>query len=93
MMAEIPVPTWMIGVAVYPVLQVVALVRLRGTLRGMSVILTVVMVVVAGLSIATYAMDPSSLWQMSLRLATPPALVLTAGLLAIGSVVRRRRMA
>ncbi len=75
------------------VLQAVALVRLRGALRSMSLILTVVMVAVVGLSVTAYTLDPSNLWQMFLMLATPPALVLTAGLLAIGSVVRRRRVA
>ncbi len=93
MTAGIPVQTWMIGIAAYPILQAVALVRLRGTLRGMSLILTVVMVAVVGLSVTAYTLDPSNLWQMFLMLATPPALVLTAGLLAIGSVVRRRRVA
>ncbi len=93
MTAGIPVQTWMIGITAYPILQAVALVRLRGTLRGMSLILTVVMVAVVGLSVTAYSMDPSNLWQMFLMLATPPALVLTAGLLAIGSVVRRRRVA
>ena len=89
-MPEIPVPPWMMAAAAYPVLQTVALVRLRGILFTMSLIVTVTMVAVIGLTASAFYLDPSNLWQMFPMLAVPPALVVTTGLLALGSVVDRR---
>ncbi len=89
-MPEIPVPPWMMAAAAYPVLQTVALVRLTGILFTMSLIVTVTMVAVIGLTASAFYLDPSNLWQMFPMLAVPPALVVTTGLLALGSVVGRR---
>ena len=89
-MPEIPVPPWMVAGAVYPVLQTVALVRLTGILFTMSLIVTVTMVAVSGLTTSAFYLDPSNLWQMFPMLAVPPALVVTTGLLALGAVVGRR---
>ena len=89
-MPEIPVPPWMMAAAVYPVLQAVALVRLTGILFAMSLIVTVTMVAVIGLTTGAFYLDPSNLWQMFPMLAVPPALVVTTGLLALGTVVGRQ---
>ena len=66
------------------VLQVVALFRLRGLLRSLSVILAVMTGAVAGLVFAAYLWDPGNLWQLLLILATPPVFVLTTGVLLMG---------
>lgn len=83
------VDAWMIAAAAYPVFQTLALARLRGPLRSISVILMVVMVAVAGVSASAYYLEPSNMWQIILMLALPPAVVLVAGLLALGLVVQR----
>ncbi len=92
MMAEIPLNPWIIGLVACLVLQTVALVRLTGPLLVMSLILTLVMVAVGGFTVRAFYLDPSSLWEVFPRLAVPPALVLTIGLLALGSIVGRRRV-
>ena len=71
-------------------LQVVALIRLRGALRSLSIILTVITGAVVGLAAAAYFLDPGNLWQLLLILATPPMLVLTMGVLLMGLVVGPR---
>ena len=83
------VDAWMIAAAAYPVFQTLALTRLRGALRSVSVVLMVVMIAVVGVSASAFYLEPSNMWQIILMLAFPPAVVLTAGLLAIGLVVRR----
>ena len=81
--------TWMVAAVSYPVFQTLALTRLRGALRSVSVILMVVMIAVLGVSGAAFYFEPSNMWQIILMLALPPAVVLTAGLLALGLVVNR----
>ena len=88
-MAEFDFSTWMVAVPAYVILQTVALLQLTGSVRIPSLVLAVVMASVFALSIAAYTTDRSTLWQMYLIIATPPALVIVVGLLLIGYVVRR----
>ena len=67
-------------------LQGVAIVRFRGGVRALSVILAIVTGAAFGLASAAYAMDPGNLWQLFLMFSTPPLFVLSAGVLAIGLV-------
>ena len=86
----IVVQPW-VGVAPASVLlQIIGLVRLKGLLRSICVILAVITGAVAGLAFEAYQLDPGNLWQLLLLLASPPLLVLTTGLLLIGLLVRPR---
>ena len=81
---------WLGAAPASVVLQIVALVRLKGLLRSLSLILGVITGAVLGLAVAASLLDPGTLWQLFIRLATPPILVLTTGLLLMGLVVRPR---
>ena len=81
---------WLGAAPASVLLQVVALVRLKGTLRSVALILAVTTGAVGSLAVAAYHLDPGNLWQLLLMLASPPILVLTAGVLLIGLTVRPR---
>ena len=81
---------WFAAAPASVLLQVVALVRLRGPLRSVALILAVTTGTVGSLTVAAYHLDPGNLWQLLLMLASPPMLVLTAGVLLIGLMVRPR---
>ena len=78
---------WLSATPACVLLQVVALSQLRGALRSISIILTVVTTAFVGLAGAAYAMDPGNLWQLFLIMGTPPLLVVTVGILLMGAVV------
>ena len=78
---------WLVGAPAIVLLQVVALVRLRGAARSLVVVLGVVTGAILGLVVAAYALDPGNLWELLLRLSTPPLFVLTVGVLVIGLIV------
>ncbi len=78
---------WLSSTPVCVVLQVFALAQLKGALRSISLILTVVTGAFVGLAGAAYAMDPGNLWQLFLIMGTPPLLVVTVGILLMGAVV------
>ena len=71
-------------------LQIVALIRLEGMLRSLTIILAVITGAVGGLAVAAYLLDPGNMWQLLLMMASPPMLVLTTGVLLMGLVVRPR---
>ena len=71
-------------------LQIVALIRLSGILRNISVVLTVITGAVVAFAVSAYLFDPGNLWEILLILAAPPILVLTLGIILIGCVVRPR---
>ena len=71
-------------------LQAVALIRLRGALHSLSVMLSVVTGAVFGVAGAAFYMDPGNMWQILLIMGTPPLLVLTVGLLLMGLVAPER---
>jgi hypothetical protein len=77
---------WLIAAPACAVLQCVAILRYRGVVRALSVILAVMTGAACGLAIAAYAMDPGNLWQLFLMFSTPPLFVLSAGVLAIGLI-------
>jgi hypothetical protein len=81
---------WLGAAPASVVLQMVAIIRLKGTLRSLSIILAVITGAVGGLAMAAYLFDPGNLWQLFLILATPPVLVLTTGVLLMGLMVRSR---
>ena len=81
---------WLGAAPASVLLQAVALVRLKGTLRGISLILAVITGAVGGLALAAYQLAPGNLWELLLMLASPPMLVLTAGVLLMGLVVLPR---
>ena len=83
------VEPWMFLGGGYLLVQAAALVRLAGTMRTLSLMLTVVMLTVCAMAGAAFYLEPSNLWRMMLGLATPPALVMAVGLLAIGMVLGR----
>ena len=78
---------WMGAAPASVLLQVIALTRLRGVLRSISIVLAVVTSAVGGLTVAAYQLDPGNLWQLLLTLATPPMLILTIGVLLMGLFV------
>lgn len=78
---------WLSAAPASVVLQFIALVRLRGVLRSLSLILAVVTGTVGALVVTAYALDPGNLWQLLLHLATPPVFVLTAGVTVMGLLV------
>jgi hypothetical protein len=78
---------WLSAATASVVLQFIALVRLRGILRSLSLILAVVTGSVGALVVTAYVLDPGNLWQLLLHLATPPVFVSTAGLLVMGLLV------
>ena len=77
---------WLVAAPACAVLQCVAILRFRGMVRALSVILAVMTGAAFGLASAAYAMDPGNLWQLFLMFSTPPLFVLSAGVLAIGVI-------
>ena len=71
--------------AVYVVLQMIAVVKLTGILRLLSLSLAGFMVVAVALTTDAY-LGRISPWTIFLHLATPPAVVLVTGLLVLGSL-------
>ena len=70
---------WLGAAPASVLLQIVALVRLKGILRGLSSILAVITGAVLGLAVEAYFLDPGNLWQLFVTMAAPPMLVLTTG--------------
>ena len=81
---------WLAAVPASVVLQLVALVWLKGVGRAISAVLTVVTATVCGLVASAYTMEPGNLWQLLLHLAGPPLFVLTSGTLLMGLVLSPR---
>ena len=81
---------WLASTPARVLLQMVALVQLRGGLRSISIILTVTTAAFMGLAGAAYAWDSGNLWQLFLIMGTPPLLVVTLGVLLLGAVVPQR---
>ena len=81
---------WLGAAPASVLLQIVALVRLKGILRGLSIILAVITGAVLGLAVAAYFLDPGNLWQLFVTMAAPPMLVLTTGILLMGLVAPPR---
>ena len=81
---------WLGAAPASVLLQIVALVRLKGILRSLSIILTVITGAVLGLAVAAYFLDPGNLWQLFITMAAPPMLVLTTGILLMGLVAPPR---
>ena len=79
---------WLAAAPLSVLLQIVALIWLKGILRSINVILAAIMGAVIGLAVVAHIFDPGNLWQLLLMLAAPPLLVLTTGSLLIGIVVR-----
>ncbi len=73
----------LVALAVYVILQTIAVVSLRGILRLLSLAVAGFMVGAGGLTIDAY-MDRINPWTTFLYLATPPAVVLVTGLLVLG---------
>ena len=67
-------------------LQAIALIRLRGALHSLSIMLSLVTGAVFGMAGAAFYMDPGNMWQILLVMGTPPLFVLTVGLLLMGLV-------
>ncbi len=76
----------LIALAVYVILQTIAVVSLRGILRMLSLAIAGFMVGAVGLTIDAY-LGQINPWTTFLYLATPPAVVLVAGLLVLGFVI------
>ena len=76
----------LIALAVYLVLQTIAVVSLRGILRMLSLAIAGFMVGAVGLTIDAY-LGQINPWTTFLYLATPPAVVLVAGLLVLDFVI------
>ena len=68
-------------------LQAIALIRLKGALHSLSVMLTVITGAVFGVAGAAFYMDPGNMWQILLIMGTPPLLVLTVGLLLMVGLI------
>ena len=81
---------WLASTPACVLLQVLALIRLKGALRSITIIFTVITGAVVALAGAAYAWDPGNLWQIFLILGTPPMLVMTLGLLVVGAVIPQR---
>ena len=77
---------WLGAAPASVVLQLVALVRLKGALHSICVFLAVITGAVFGVAAAAYALDPGNLWQLLLIMGAPPLLVLSVGLLLMGAV-------
>lgn len=77
---------WLIAAPACAVFQCVSVLRFRGAIRAVSVVLAVMTGAAFGLAGAAYAMDPGNLWQLLLMFSTPPLFVLSAGVLAMGVV-------
>ena len=81
---------WLTAAPASIMLQLVALVRLRGAMRAISIVLAVMTGALCALAVAAYAMDPGNLWQIMLLMASPPVLVLTVGTLIMGLILNPR---
>ena len=81
---------WLAAAPMSLVLQYVALLKQRGVLRAISVILAVVTGVVCTLAVAALVLDPGNLWQLVLGMASPPIFVFTVGTLLMGLIVAKR---
>lgn len=77
---------WLVAAPACALFQSIAILRFRGTVRAVSVILAVMTGAAFGLATAAYAIDPGNLWQLFLMFSTPPLFVLSAGVLTIGVV-------
>ena len=71
---------WLGAAPVSVLLQVVALIRLKGALHSLMVMLTVITGAVFGVAGAAFYMTPGNMWQILLIMGTPPLLVVTVGL-------------
>ena len=87
-MADILYWTVVITAPTYLVLQLIAFVHLDGPLRASSIGLAVFMAAVVSLTIDAYT-DRSNVWPAYVVVAGPPAALVTAGLLAIGALLRK----
>ncbi len=81
---------WLTAAPASIMLQLVALVRLRGAMRAISIVLAVMTGALCALAVAAYTMDPGNLWQIMLIMASPPVLVLTVGTLIMGLILNPR---
>ena len=81
---------WLTAAPASVALQLVALARLRGVTRAISIILAVITGVVCALAVVAYAMDPGNLWQLLILMAAPPVFVLTLGTLVMGLILNPR---
>jgi Na+-driven multidrug efflux pump len=82
---------WLTAAPASVVLQMVSVARLRGAMRGISIILACMTGVLCALAVAAYAMDPGNLWQIVLLMTARPVLVLTVGTLLMGLILNPRR--
>ena len=82
---------WLTAAPASVVLQVFSMARLRGAMRGISIILACMTGVLCALAVAAYAMDPWNLWQIVLLMTARPVLVLTVGTLLMGLILNPRR--
>ena len=81
---------WLTAAPASVVLQVFSMARLRGAMRGISIILACMTGVLCTLAVAAYAMDPGNLWQIVLLMTARPVLVLTVGTLLMGLILNPR---
>ena len=77
---------WLVAAPACAVFQCVSILRFRGTMRAVSVVLAVMTGAAFGLASAAYAIDPGNLWQLFLMFSAPPLFVLSAGVLTIGVI-------
>ncbi len=77
---------WATSAPASVLLQVIAVVRLKGLLRSLTVMVVVVTAAVFGLAFAAYSFDHGNLWELVLIMGTPPLFVVTIGLLLMGAV-------
>ena len=83
---------WLTAAPASVVLQMFSVARLRGAMRGISIILACMTGVLCALAVAAYAMDPGNLWQIVLLMTARPVLVLTVGTLLMGLILTPRRV-
>ena len=81
---------WITAAPASIVLQLVALIRLRGAMRAISIVLVVITGAVCALAVVAFAMDPGNLWQLLLLMSAPPVFVLTVGTLVMGLILNPR---
>jgi hypothetical protein len=83
----VTVNPWLSAAPASVVLQLIALVRLRGVFHSLNLILAAMALAVYALAVAAYVLAPGNVWLLMLQLAGPPVLVLTVGILIMGLLV------
>ena len=81
---------WLIAAPVSLVLQISALIWLRGALQSLCWILAAVTGAICAFAVAAYILDPRNLWQLVLLMGGPPLFVLTCGVLVMRLVTGPR---